>query len=354
MTNNSQLKHQHPFTSNHVSNSLEQTSRILNIASAAGSIAHFAFIFLFLYLDQTTLAWLNVLSLAAWLLTVRLNRLKQHNISILIMSAEISVHAFFATSILGAEAGFQYYLWPMTLLIMTTPCLKITWSSAIALFHMTTFALLVLYYPSQQDTVTSHSSMLFIMNVTCASIPFIVAAALTRATYMSQYELMVKLAEKDELTKLFNRRFAIEALTFYMQQQSSNGTPFCISLVDVDNFKQVNDELGHNKGDEVLVKISGYLSQSMRKADISSRWGGEEFLFILPDVELPEIQQRIEAICKDLPNHVSLEEWQQIISCSFGLIQVKTNESLEQAIKRVDDSLYQAKKNGRYQVVSGH
>ncbi|QRV25146.1 GGDEF domain-containing protein [Marinomonas foliarum] len=354
MVTTSQLKHQHPFTSNHVSNSLEQTTQILNITSAAGSIAHFIFIFLFIYLDQTTLAWLNVLSLGAWLLTVRLNRLKQHNISILIMSAEITVHAFFATSILGADAGFQYYLWPMTLLMMTTPSLNIIWSTAIALLHMATFALLVLLYPSQEEAVASYSSTLFIMNLICASIPFIAAAALTRLTYMSQYELMVKLAEKDELTKLFNRRFALEALTFYMKQQSKNGTPFCISLVDVDHFKQVNDQLGHNKGDEALIKISDYLSQSMRATDISSRWGGEEFLFIFPNVELAQIQQRIENICQDMPNNVSLEGWDKAISCSFGLIQIDANETVEDALKRVDDSLYQAKKNGRYQVVSDH
>lgn len=353
MATTSQLKHQHPFTSNHVSSSLQQTSQILNITSATGCIAHFIFIFLFIYLDQTALAWLNVLSLATWLLTVWVNKMKRNNVSILIMSVEIAVHAFFATSILGTDAGFQYYLWPIALLVMVTPCLNIIWSTAIALLHMTTFALLVLYYPPQIETV-AHYSPLFIMNLIGASLPFIATAAISRSTYANQYSLMVKLAEKDELTKLFNRRFALEALTYYVNQQSKRGMPFCISLVDVDHFKHVNDQLGHNKGDEVLIKISDYLSKSMRETDISSRWGGEEFLFILPNVALSQIQHRIETICQDMPNNVSLEGWDKAISCSFGLIQVDANETIEDALKRVDDSLYQAKKNGRYQVVSDH
>ncbi|MCW8354586.1 GGDEF domain-containing protein [Marinomonas pontica] len=162
--------------------------------------------------------------------------------------------------------------------------------------------------------------------------------------YASQYFLLVNLAEKDELTQLFNRRFGLDALNYYVSRKAKNTVPFCISLVDVDHFKRVNDQLGHHKGDEVLIKISDYLSKSMRETDISSRWGGEEFLFIFPNVELSQIQQRIETICADMPKHIAIEGWDKTITCSFGLIQVDKNETAESALKRVDDSFIKRKK----------
>ncbi|ETI61419.1 GGDEF domain-containing protein [Marinomonas profundimaris] len=354
MLDNSQLKQPTSYTSNHVFNSLQQTSYIFNIASSTGAIAHCIFIFLFFYLEQTTLAWINTLSVSAWLLTFWFNRIRRHDISIFIMSVEVFGHALFSTSILGADAGFQYYLWPMALLIMAIPSLNIAWSSILAFAHLTTFTLLSLFCRTHVDISESSYSTLFLLNLAGASIPFLITAAFSRSIYSRQYFLMAKLAEKDELTQLFNRRFGLEALNYYVNQKGKNGAPFCISLVDVDFFKRVNDQLGHNKGDEALIKISNYLSQSMRETDISIRWGGEEFLFIFPNVELNQIQQRIEKICHDMPNHVVLENWDNSISCSFGLVQVKNNESSEAALQRVDTALYQAKKNGRYQVVSDH
>lgn len=354
VVNTSKFKHQHSFTSNHIFNSLQQTSKILNTASSIGCVAHFIFILLFIYLDHPLLAWINILSVSAWLLTFCFNRIGRHDISILIMSIEVLSHAVLATSLLGVEAGFQYYLWPMALLLMAIPCFSVAWSTVIALIHITAFTLLNVFSQDKADSLTSYYPLFFIFNVMGASLPFIITAAISRSAYDKQYFLMAELAEKDELTQLFNRRFGLEALNYYANQKGEDKAPFCISLVDVDHFKRVNDQLGHSKGDEILVKISSYLSKSMRETDISSRWGGEEFLFIFPNVELAKIQQRIEAICKEMPNHVFLENWDKTISCSFGLIQVEENETAEDALKRVDDSLYQAKKNGRYQVVSDH
>ena len=216
------------------------------------------------------------------------------------------------------------------------------------------FAALCLFFHAGLDNLNAYYPPLLILNLMGASLPFITTAAISRYAYSNQYLSMVKLAERDELTQLFNRRFGLEALNYYVNYQKINNIPFCISLVDVDYFKRVNDELGHSKGDEILIKIANYLSTSMRETDISSRWGGEEFLFIFPNVQLHQIQQRIESICKNMPNHISVENWNHVISCSFGLIQVEKHETAENALKRVDRSLYQAKKNGRYQVVSGH
>lgn len=176
MVNTNQLKHRHSFTSNHVFNSIQQTSKILSVASATGCIAHFIFIFLFIYLDQSTLAWINIISVSAWLTTLWFNRIRRHDISILIMSVEVFCHAILATSLLGVDAGFQYYLWPMTLLLMAIPCLSIAWSTIIAFIHITAFTLLTVLFQAKVDNLTSYYPLLFILNVIGASLPFICTA----------------------------------------------------------------------------------------------------------------------------------------------------------------------------------
>jgi diguanylate cyclase (GGDEF)-like protein len=177
---------------------------------------------------------------------------------------------------------------------------------------------------------------------------------MARCLFENQFLKISQLAEHDELTQLFNRRFAQRMLQYYFSRQKFNTTPFCIALVDVDNFKQINDDLGHDAGDEALVKIAQYLSNSLRESDICSRWGGEEFLFILPNTHTDIIQKRLEDMCEKMPEAVQIPNWDAPISCSIGLVQAKQGESLEETFKRTDSLLYQAKNNGRHQVVSDH
>ncbi|MGB5996560.1 MAG: GGDEF domain-containing protein [Marinomonas sp.] len=343
----------HPASTS-FANNLKQKAFIFNIASVTGALVHSLFIALFSYLEQPFLAWFNVLSVLLWLSTFWSNKHHHHGLSAAIMCGEIIVHAFLATKLLGADAGFQYYLWPMALLIVAVPVLPVVSSTILGILNMLAFGVFSVLFKVQLPELIPHYQALYIFNITFASIPFILIAAIARCLFENQFLKISQLAEHDELTQLFNRRFAQRMLQYYFSRQKFNTHPFCIALVDVDNFKQINDDLGHDAGDEALVKIAQYLSNSLRESDICSRWGGEEFLFILPNTHTDIIQKRLEDMCEKMPEAVQIPNWDAPISCSIGLVQAKQGESLEETFKRTDSLLYQAKNNGRHQVVSDH
>jgi len=335
-------------------NNQKQEKHIFNITSKLGLLIHCTFTLLFLYLDQNSLVLLNIASIFIWLSTFKCNQNYRYDLSASIISLEVILHAVIATAVLGADAGFQYYLWPLVLLVLTVPALSIKLSAVIALISMIVFGLLSVFCTTTLIPLKVSYSFLSLLNLAMASAPFIIIAAVARYLYENQYTKILQLAEKDDLTQVFSRRFGLRMMQYYIEQLNQHNQPFCVALADIDNFKQINDTLGHSTGDEALVTIANYLSSTLRETDICSRWGGEEFLIILPNSHIALIEKRIEAMCLNMPTQIVISNWDTPISCSFGLIQVTQHESLKEVFQRVDKLLYKAKNNGRCQVVSDH
>lgn len=159
-----------------------------------------------------------------------------------------------------------------------------------------------------------------------------------------QQQLLQKLAGTDPLTGALNRR----ALSY----PSAPGSSIFV-LVDVDHFKQINDTLGHDAGDFVLVELARLISGQIRQSDQFFRWGGEEFLLELKDTELDEAFHRIEALRKLIDDsHFNYGGNTIRITISAGIASViQTQGGLEKAIKAADEALYLAKQAGRNQVL---
>ncbi|MDD2368362.1 MAG: diguanylate cyclase [Sulfuricurvum sp.] len=160
---------------------------------------------------------------------------------------------------------------------------------------------------------------------------------------------MQSISMTDPLTGIANRlHFSMvyeHMINVSVREQQLLGIIFC----DIDYFKQINDRYGHLTGDKVLKHISGLLVQRLRKSDICARWGGEEFVILLPDTTLEETYQVAEA----LRTSIELEtfEMSEKLTCSFGAAVLKENESAEMLLKRADELLYEAKSSGRNRVV---
>ncbi len=157
---------------------------------------------------------------------------------------------------------------------------------------------------------------------------------------------------QDPLTGLFNRRLMLTRLQNEAALAKRRQKPFSILLIDVDFFKNVNDDFGHTTGDAVLVQIANALTTALRESDVCARWGGEEFLVLLPDTREAggeEIAQRLRRSINtlkvpDLPAD-------RVLTISIGLAEHHPTESLESTIKRADAALYKAKNAGRDRVV---
>lgn len=159
-----------------------------------------------------------------------------------------------------------------------------------------------------------------------------------------------ELARIDPLTSLSNRRHAYEKLEDEINRFKRSGVPFSIILLDLDNFKFINDTYGHNCGDLVLVEISKILKNTKRAIDTAARWGGEEFMLILPETNLIGATKVAERIKEKIFNlEINYKGKIVKISGTFGVVEY--GEDLEKCLKKVDDALYEGKRQGKNIVI---
>jgi diguanylate cyclase (GGDEF)-like protein len=131
-----------------------------------------------------------------------------------------------------------------------------------------------------------------------------------------------------------------------------NGTVFSLVLADIDHFKSINDTYGHDGGDYVLKEVARLLKSRLRKYDVVSRWGGEEFLFMFPGIDASAAAIVAEDIRKTLELHKFVFNEKSIyVTMTFGVAMHRENTSIDGTIKLADDALYQGKKDGRNRVV---
>jgi diguanylate cyclase (GGDEF)-like protein len=157
-----------------------------------------------------------------------------------------------------------------------------------------------------------------------------------------------QMATHDELTGLPNRRQVMELLGHEERRALRQVAPLCISIIDIDHFKHVNDTLGHQSGDEALRRFAVIIGSGLRAGDVLARWGGEEFILLLPVTPVEEasrVLERLRLRCNDFHSWVERPELQ--VSFSAGLSAHVAGEPTQLVIARADAALYQAKRSGR-------
>jgi diguanylate cyclase len=168
-----------------------------------------------------------------------------------------------------------------------------------------------------------------------------------------QYEMLEQIAFLDALTGLPNRRRMYDTAAQQLELTRRYDTPFCVALLDIDHFKRINDTFGHLKGDEILQQVAGVLRSDFRSVDQLGRWGGEEFLVVLPQTHLTEAVAAAERSRRAVETLVKVEGQSVTLSC--GVAHHQPGDDITSFLQRADDALYEAKKQGRNKVVSsGH
>jgi diguanylate cyclase (GGDEF)-like protein len=158
-------------------------------------------------------------------------------------------------------------------------------------------------------------------------------------------------AARDPLTELYNRRSFLEMAEPIWERAESNARPLSLVIFDLDHFKSINDSYGHSTGDAVLIAVAKVLVHEIRNGDIIARWGGEEFLLLLPDTE----QAAAIALAERLRNaiaeiRVPVGDIEIALTASSGVANKARHSSLNELITEADDLLYRAKREGRNRV----
>ena len=153
---------------------------------------------------------------------------------------------------------------------------------------------------------------------------------------------------RDALTGLPNRRMLVERLREEEQRSLRGSQAFVLAMIDVDHFKQINDTWGHDVGDQVLAQIARALQGGVRPYDVCGRWGGEEFLLLLPETTLElavPVIERLRCTLRGLA--LGIEGGQLSVTASFGIAEQHPGEGYAQTLNRADAALLEAKHSGR-------
>lgn len=164
------------------------------------------------------------------------------------------------------------------------------------------------------------------------------------------FDELERLSETDKLTGLYNRSRLDSFLLHEIERHLRDRRPLTVILSDIDHFKHINDQHGHLNGDRALKVVAGLLSNHTRSSDICGRWGGEEFLIVCPDTNSDAASHVIRKIQMAL-NQTELPHG-GAVTLSFGVATLGQEESADQLLRRADDALYQAKREGRDKVVT--
>lgn len=152
----------------------------------------------------------------------------------------------------------------------------------------------------------------------------------------------------DQLTRIANRRGLLQAFEVARSRAERDSQPLAIGLLDVDNFKRLNDELGHGVGDVALRTLAEAIARSLRPDDVVARYGGEEFVVLLPATAADEAQQILTRLQRTLTGGLFLHERKTVlVTFSAGVTLYRHGETIEPALERADEALYEAKRTGK-------
>lgn len=159
--------------------------------------------------------------------------------------------------------------------------------------------------------------------------------------------------ELDELTQLYNRRFGDKQLQQMRTQIGESGVPYCVAIGDIDFFKKVNDEYGHEAGDVVLTRVSRLLRECTVCKGVVCRWGGEEFLMIMEDCTLEQAVEILQKLLDTIEEQEIEYQGRTIrVTMSMGVVAVEEKEEIDDILRNADSKLYYAKSHGRNQLRS--
>lgn len=169
----------------------------------------------------------------------------------------------------------------------------------------------------------------------------------------SKLEQMSELVREDQLTGSLNRRGLDDVLDRELARSERRATALCIAMLDLDDFKRLNDTHGHLAGDQVLIHLVRVIKDTLRTMDVIARFGGEEFMIVLPDTDIEEAVQTVTRLQRELTKRIFMYNNERIlITFSAGVALRKPRELQEELVKRADEALYKAKRAGKNRVVA--
>ena len=323
---------------------------------------HIFYVLMFHMLNVIELFYFNIASIAIFIVLLILANImtKERNLLVYAADIEIIVHAAYATYLIGWTPDFAMFL------LLLIPATFLTQSSRfyipfiVTFLAMSTYIYLKLNFTEPEDIKYHFDDLSYMKAIHLANI-FIASFVLlfTSIAYMLQREYMdfklidqretfKRLASIDPLTNLYNRRAMNENIRAIRRNSASPRSKYVIGIGDIDNFKKINDTYGHDTGDKVLVYVSNLLISNIPDGGYAARWGGEEFLFVIPESNIDEGVAFTEKIHKSLRAHLfEIDDCVFGVTMTFGVNVGIPTDKIDSVITNADKRLYKGKNNGK-------
>ncbi|RZI85633.1 MAG: GGDEF domain-containing protein [Rubrivivax sp.] len=325
------------------------------VAVVAGG-THLLFAGLFYWLGAMSMFWVNLGSVTLFATAYGCLKTHRNLLASALMVAEILAHAALAVRSIGWDSGFHYYLLVMVPIVVISSMRRPSSKYLLSLLVLVLYLGLDHTLRAMQPWHALDSEVLSTLrwfNVTVTfSLLFYLSNLYLKLVTRAEKQLRL-LATTDPLTQLLNRRSFLEVADYELTQRKRHQAPLAFVLADIDHFKSINDQHGHAVGDAVLMAVSRVLNQAVREQDSVARWGGEEFLILMPNATLEaasmvaeRLREKISAI------EVDVGEQRIKVSMTFGVSSHRLEEPIEAPVSRADSALYKGKARGRNQVVA--
>jgi len=326
--------------------------------------AHVMYLILFAVNGINIMAVFNIFSVLFYVLMILLVLRVKNRVDLVYASIiEIIVHAAVATMCVGWEPDFGMFLLMIISMAFLMPNKTRKIPFLIMAISLTIYGIERFIFQGPEDTIYNIEQepiarVLFIINIVIGvfvlvyvSVIYSVLDQYTRATLRVQTEKLRIAASVDPLTKLFNRRAMNEELKKNTSESEAAGLSYVIGIGDIDDFKHVNDTFGHDFGDIVLSRVAELLKENFPEKCRIARWGGEEFLVLIPAVTMEEGLPDFEKVVQTIRDHTFVFVGSVLhVTMTFGVCEASSGADVDKVISRADKRLYKGKNNGKNHV----
>jgi diguanylate cyclase (GGDEF)-like protein len=340
-------------------------SQVLHHIYQLGLLLHVAFFVLFTLLEIWPLSALNLLSIGIYLLALIVNHGPRWLTALGVVYIEVIFHAVAVTELLGWATGFHYYLLAVGPVILLNGHWPLGTRLVLSLFPIAILA--AMYLHTLDAPIAALGAALPDEVIHLVNIGNQAAVYLTLGFITYTYGLMARRAESrliaatadwerkahlDMLTGIYNRRAIDERVTREASRASRHGESFALALVDIDDFKAINDSHGHGVGDAVIREIAQRIQANIRDHDAVGRWGGEEFLVLLTRAD----DRVTPGILETLRSKISGEGGEGLpeYTVTIGSAIFAPGDGVAATIAQADAALYRGKKLGKNRVIHAH